>query len=562
MVEEKPIEKYFPIHEVNQIASYESTGFGRRWYRPIYVIHKWWARRLGTIFRSIILYSLINEKKNNFLCNKKGNIETHIKSDTEKLRNWKNLYYRDLEFKDKTILDPFFGGGTTIIEALRLGCKVIGKELNPVAWFVTKKEVEPVSLPKLKEQFEIIDKQISSEILKYYKTKCPVCGKEASVMYFFWYKVLNCLNCKEEVPLFKDYRIGKYRSINSEHKKRVRCVSCNEFYDPLKNEKCPYCGENFEYKKYYYVLCPQCKKLFGMHLYRKASKNENTPCPHCGHNFNPKKGPASGQYYTCSNGHKRKIIETIQRNGKPKEELYAIEYFCEYCDKRGYKSIDNFDKDLFQKAVQEYKDIKNSLPIPRTKIQNGYNTKQILNHKYEKFDDLFNKRQLLNLGKIFQKILEIDDQNIKEYFILAFSNTLKYNNMLCKYDRSNNTITDIFRTHTYHPSFTPVECSCYNAPRGRGSFSAFINLVIEGKEFNNQPHEYIIHPDRDNERVDNFSPFHGIVKNEFKEIKEENRVLLFNGSSEYLEIPDKSVDAVITDPPYYDNVMYSELSDF
>jgi len=33
---------------------------------------------------------------------------------------------------------------TNIVEALRLGCKVIGVDLNPVAWFVTKKEIEPV----------------------------------------------------------------------------------------------------------------------------------------------------------------------------------------------------------------------------------------------------------------------------------------------------------------------------------------------------------------------------------------------------------------------------------
>jgi adenine-specific DNA methylase len=37
---------------------------------------------------------------------------------------------------------------------------------------------------------------------------------------------------------------------------------------------------------------------------------------------------------------------------------------------------------------------------------------------------------------------------------------------------------------------------------------------------------------------------------------------LLCGSSERLPIPDKSVDAVITDPPYSDNVQYAELSDF
>jgi len=42
------------------------------------------------------------------------------------------------------------GGGTTIVEALRLGCDVTGIDLNPVAWFIVKSEVEPVDLDELK----------------------------------------------------------------------------------------------------------------------------------------------------------------------------------------------------------------------------------------------------------------------------------------------------------------------------------------------------------------------------------------------------------------------------
>ena len=46
------------------------------------------------------------------------------------------------------------GGGTTVVEALRLGCKVIGIDLNPVAWFIVQTEIEPVSLKKLDAAFE------------------------------------------------------------------------------------------------------------------------------------------------------------------------------------------------------------------------------------------------------------------------------------------------------------------------------------------------------------------------------------------------------------------------
>ena len=46
------------------------------------------------------------------------------------------------------------GGGTTVVEALRLGCHVIGIDLNPVAWFIVKTEIEPVDLDILKAAFD------------------------------------------------------------------------------------------------------------------------------------------------------------------------------------------------------------------------------------------------------------------------------------------------------------------------------------------------------------------------------------------------------------------------
>jgi putative DNA methylase len=44
--------------------------------------------------------------------------------------------------------------------------------------------------------------------------------------------------------------------------------------------------------------------------------------------------------------------------------------------------------------------------------------------------------------------------------------------------------------------------------------------------------------------------------------KENNSIFIFNGDSSDTCIPDKSIDAVVTDPPYFDFINYSELSDF
>ncbi len=118
----KYIEKDFPIEKLNEIARKEGNA-----KKPIYQIHKWWARRLGSVFRTILLTSFLPDEI------------------TEE-EFWKNYYYKKTDLKEilgysPIILDPFMGGGTTIVEALRLGIKPIGIDINPVAWFVTKKEV-------------------------------------------------------------------------------------------------------------------------------------------------------------------------------------------------------------------------------------------------------------------------------------------------------------------------------------------------------------------------------------------------------------------------------------
>ena len=53
------IENGFPIGFVSQLAEHES--WRKEVYRPIYYIHKWWARRLGSVLRSIIIARCIEK---------------------------------------------------------------------------------------------------------------------------------------------------------------------------------------------------------------------------------------------------------------------------------------------------------------------------------------------------------------------------------------------------------------------------------------------------------------------------------------------------------------------
>src|SRR5260370_20023090 len=104
------LEHDFPIVELSQVAEHES--WRKEINRPPYHIHKWWATRLGSVFRAIILAAL----------------------NTQGRDTWSD-FYKIHDFQGKVVLDPFMGSGTTIGEALKLGCKAVGCDINPISTF-------------------------------------------------------------------------------------------------------------------------------------------------------------------------------------------------------------------------------------------------------------------------------------------------------------------------------------------------------------------------------------------------------------------------------------------
>jgi adenine-specific DNA methylase len=89
-LKQRPIEIDFPIEQVNEIA--EREAHAKEKYRPIYFIHKWWARRLGSVFRTILLYSLLDENAKVLEDNGKWRPVTK-----EELENPWLLYLKDVD---------------------------------------------------------------------------------------------------------------------------------------------------------------------------------------------------------------------------------------------------------------------------------------------------------------------------------------------------------------------------------------------------------------------------------------------------------------------------------
>lgn len=554
MPKQRPIERTFPINQVNEIA--EREAHAKRYYRPIYTMHKWWARRLGSVFRAIAIYSLFDDETIEEVGGQIDKDLLYFEKD-ETARLW-NLYLQDVKVNDKVVvLDPMMGGGTSIVEALRLGANVIGCDLNPVAWFVVKKEIEPVDINDLDVAFNHLEQTVAPGIVKYYKTQCPVCQGEADAMYYFWVKELPCVNCGRTVPLFREYRIASSRSTSVEHHTCVICAECETDFAPSeRSPDCPNCGWTFSKGGYQHVMCPECAQFFEVQDYRQEHS-----CPECGTAHVAYEGNTSGQYYTCADcSQKYGIVEAIAQSGKPPERLFAVEYYCSACDRKGYKPTSADDQALYEKAAQEFAGLAGTLPIPDQHIPMGYNTRQMINYGYTEFQLMFNDRQLLCLGTLLRAILQIQDANLRELLLLAFSQTLDFSNMFCKYDPTKNHMTDLFRTHAYHPSLCPVENNPWGTDYGRNTFSRHYEMLAQGKAYLASPFDKFVA----GQKLDSVSggAFEGKIVSFDDELGETGNTLLLCTSSDFLPLHPGSVSLILTDPPYYDNVMYSELADF
>jgi len=495
----------FPIVEVSQIAEQES--WRKEINRPIYHIHKWWATRLGSVFRAICLAAL-----------SRSGVDT-----------WKSFYERHY-FSGKVVLDPFMGSGTTLGEAVKLGAKAIGCDVNPVSAFLVRQAFARVPESQLRATFKRLEQRVASEIRRYYQTRDPRTGELIPVLYFYWVKVLTAPD-GEAVPLFSRY------------------VFAQDAY-PKKKPNAQ-------------IICPSCWAVL-----EDRYDSTNLECLHCAYRFNPQEGPASGQYVTTKNGTRYRIKHLLPSDGRPPtHRLYAI-MALQPDGAKVYLPVR--DEDLVLYAEAEARLQREALPLPTLALRPGHNTNQARGYNYLRWRDFFNARQLLCLGLLLRAILEIEDEAVQEQMLCLFSSTLEFNNLFCSFKgEGTGAVRHMFSNHILKPERTPLENSVWGMDKSSGTFSTlFESRLIRAKRYLDEPFEVYFEHDLFRERVGArktvaSAPIKVQLVDSWERLTAtDNGLMVLNGDSSRLPLPDASVDAVVTDPPYFDFVHYSELSDF
>jgi SAM-dependent methyltransferase len=352
------------------------------------------------------------------------------------------------------ILDPFCGGGVTIVEGLRLKRKVIGADINPMATFITRMEVMDVDLGELQKAFEEIEAKVKDEILELYMTKCPKCKKQTPAEWFEWSNVLSCPSCNTKfiVSEAKKTGAGTYTCPNC--KKTTRQLSGERFEDEISRIRIRY---------------------------------------NCG--FKGDKKP------TTIDKTKYETVLTYFKNSTKTRRIW-------------------FPKDKIEDLLKEWKPEK----------------KRLQNRGLEYFYELFTPRNLLSLSLLYKTISQIRKNANKEILFLAFSNTLSWACKMCYVQRQINS----WARHAYNLRDKPLEMNVWKA------FDERYQWIKNGEKHSQK------------EIGDYFKEADG-----FKQLViSEKTCWLVTKSSHKLPLPDDSIDAVITDPPYGSNVNYLHLSSF
>ena len=240
----------------------------------------------------------------------------------------------------------------------------------------------------------------------------------------------------------------------------------------------------------------------------------------------------------CPNCHAETVADWIEWDERTKRIL-RLRYDCPICGVSREKPPDREDKLLAEKIASTFTQRVKSrkLWFPETQIPHGDKTNSLLSQRINAFHQLFTRRNLLALSILLGQIEKTRDSQLRQFLKFAFSSSLKW---ASRQSHLRGKIVEGWAMHAYWIYPKSLEINVWN------TFERRTRAILRGKEYSNEQ----------------IREFRGAARN-FKDLVNGNAsCLILNKSATRLPMPNSSIDAVITDPPYGANVNYGELSDF
>jgi adenine-specific DNA methylase len=531
MEDKRLIEVDFPLKEVSQ----ESVREKNIHHGHISTLHIWWARRPLAASRATIFAALIPAPEDRDELRKKLKFVAEL-SKWESSVNKRVIESARKEIRDffggKTpkVLDCFAGGGAIPLEALRLGCETYALEYNPVAVLILKAVLE---YPQMfaKQNIEVglhsANSRLLEDVRKWSEWVLEEAKKEIGKFYppdhdgslpvsYIWARTVKCKNpsCGAQIPLMRQFWLSKkegnkvaLRMIVDKKNKKVdfKIVQGKEIdFDP-----------SIGTTRQATALCPVCESGVDGRTIRKETKDGKT-----GQRLIAVVlyGSQKGKSYRVAND----------------QDLAVFEASKQYLEKK----IENWRWD-FNPIPDE------PIPTPDRKqpdvnVKYFFNFAPIVLYSIYRWGDLFNSRQKLALVTFVEKVKLAYQTMIKEgydaeyakviatYLAIGVDRLANRNSMFNIWNVFAEKTEQIFLRQALPIVWDYAEINPLD-PHAQGWTKQFY---------------YILSPLGTLSSISSICP--SVVQ----------------GTATQLPYPNDFFDAIVTDPPYYDNVPYADLSDF
>lgn len=419
-------------------------------------------------------------------------------------------YYAPGGLAGMVILDPMMGGGTTLHEAIRLGASVIGVDVDPIPVLQARATMTDRPLPVLRTVFNEFYEGLTASIGRYFLTHCPACDEQVPLWYSLYGLRRRCA-CGD--VLVVDSLVIRHEP------------------DGTSLLWCSHCGEMGDGHPH------QCEAR----EVRIIEKDQDF-CDQCGERYR----------------------DDITRPFFSRYEMLAV---AGHCPSHGlfHKSPDWRDADLLHQANECREALE--LRVEDFCIIPGDKSVQLLNRKIENYLDLFSSRQLIFLNEAV-RFIPNDDPVVGLNLALLVSTSLEFNSMLCGFKgvkkRRAGAVRHTFSHHGYSFPYTALENNPVYPRRASGTLQKlFHSRIVRGYKWAQEPLERVV--DDAQARFISISGERdkGTEVDSSRDLgKRSRQFLLVQGSSVNLPVDTSSIDAVITDPPYYDSIQYGDLSAF
>ena len=533
------IEKAFPIKCISEHSSREKSIR----HRHISTLHIYWARRPLTSSRAANYAALIP------FC-EEDNLQSRLKficdmalwestTDFVKLKKAKQEILEHFADAPPKVLDPFGGGGSIPLEALRLGCETYSNDLNPLAILIQYctldyplrykepsyakylskvRKVESGSQSEwdfpltadIEYWSEIVRQKAYNVLSPFYESKIE---SENTIAGYIWARTLPCPNplCSVEIPLLKNLWL-----VNRKTKTMTKKIAVQ----PILKDK----EVTFE--------------LFDTSI---------TPLPP---DYNPKRGTISRAIIKCpfcentvpakqtrklfkEHQHSFILVAIVYQKPEDRNKYYRLPTQEE---KQQARQIKDYLNALVVKLQKKWRGLP---PVPTEPLKNNP-TANPVNYGLTTYSDLFTDRQLactLTFIEQIQAVYEIMLENgypsdyakaIATYLTFGISKLVDRNSTLCGWQQNAEKIGHVFARNSLGMFMDFFELNPFSDASGNwtANLDWILRVVDQISTIDNPPAQ------------------------------------ITNESAHRLPYPSQFFDAIITDPPYYDNIAYSYLSDY